>query len=80
VCSKGEGWSHIQRCEGTKISRDQILNKRFRGIGTEIAIRIVGCRSKDQWQKIGMYMIKYEDKWERILRKNETEAELNLDE
>jgi hypothetical protein len=28
VCSKGGGvWSHILRCEGTKISRNQILNK-----------------------------------------------------
>jgi hypothetical protein len=41
MCSK-EDWSHTLRCEGTKIWRDQALDKRFRNI-VEIGIRrIIG--------------------------------------
>jgi hypothetical protein len=33
-------------------------------INAEIGImRIVGCRNKEHWQKIGIYMIKYKEKW-----------------
>jgi RNA-binding protein YhbY len=46
---------------------------------TEIAIRLVGRKNKDQVQKLGMCMIKYKDKWQRILRKSESDAELNVD-
>jgi ribosomal protein L21 len=39
---------------------------------------MVGCKIKTQWQKGGIYMIKYKDKWERMGRKGEREAETNL--
>jgi hypothetical protein len=55
------------RCEGTKIWRDQILDKRFRNIGARIGIRrILGCNKKEQCQNIGLKMGK-------------SEVEINLD-
>jgi hypothetical protein len=52
---KKEDWTYMQGCEGTKIWRDQILDKRFRNIDAET--RIVGCKNEEQWQKtdIGIY-------------------------
>jgi hypothetical protein len=29
---------------------------------------------------MGIYMIKYEEKWERMVRRKESEVEINLDE
>jgi hypothetical protein len=47
--SKEEDWSHILRCEETKIWRDDILGKRFKNVNEEICIRrIVGCKNKEQ--------------------------------
>jgi hypothetical protein len=49
ICGKEEDWSHIQVCERTKISRDDIYNKRFRCIDTEIIIRrIFGFKNIEQ--------------------------------
>lgn len=62
VCNKIGDWSHVLKCEGTKISRNQILNKRFRNMHTEITIRIVGLKNEDQLQKIGKCVIKYKYK------------------
>jgi hypothetical protein len=39
ICSKEEEWSHILRCEGTKIWRDKILDKRFKHINAETGNR-----------------------------------------
>jgi hypothetical protein len=36
--------------------------------------RIVACRNKEQWQQMGIYMIKYKEKWEWMVRKHESEA------
>lgn len=52
MCNKVGDWSHVLKCEGTKISRNQILNKRFRNMDTEITIRIVRLKNEDQLQKI----------------------------
>jgi hypothetical protein len=38
TCSKQEDWSHILRCEETKIWRDEILDKRFGNFDAEIII------------------------------------------
>lgn len=57
IPSKGERWNHILRCEGTKISRDQIMDKKLVDIDT--GIRMVGCKHEHQWQKKGIYMVKY---------------------
>jgi hypothetical protein len=35
---------------------------------------IVGCKNKEQWQQIGMYMTRYEEKWEKMVRENESEV------
>jgi hypothetical protein len=65
MCSKGEDWSHVLRCERTG----------FRSINAEIDIRgIVGCKNKEQWQQIGMYVIRYKEKWEKMVRENESEV------
>jgi hypothetical protein len=54
---------------------DQILDKRFRNINTETGIRRrVECENKEQRQNIRINMIKYEEKWERKVRKKETEV------
>jgi hypothetical protein len=55
---------------GTKILRDLILERGFKNTNSEISIqRMVGCKIKNQWQKRGTYMIKYKDKWDRMIRK-----------
>jgi hypothetical protein len=76
-CSKEDDWSHILRCEGTEIWRDQILGERFRKIRAEIGTcmrMIIGCMNKRQCQKINIYIIKHKDKWERIVRKKKREV------
>jgi hypothetical protein len=58
---------------------DETVYKRFWNANTEISIRRIVCRKdKEQWQKIGIYMIKYKDKLERMVRKNESEVQINL--
>jgi hypothetical protein len=50
-----EDVSHTLKCDGTKIWRYSILDKRFKNIGTEIDIRRrVGFENKEQWNKIGI--------------------------
>jgi hypothetical protein len=66
------------KCEGTKIWGDEILIKRFRNIDAGIGIRrTVGCKNKEHWHKICVYMIKYDEKWEKVVRKYEREVEIN---
>jgi hypothetical protein len=78
VCRKGGESSHKLRCEETKIWRDQILEKELRNVYAEIGMRrIVGCKKKEQWQKIGVCMNKYKEKWEQLVRMHESEAEIN---
>jgi hypothetical protein len=45
------------------------------------APRLVLARWQDAkiWHKVGIYMIKYEDKWERMIN-NESEVYINSDE
>jgi hypothetical protein len=51
------------------------LDKWFRYIGVEIGIRkIRGCKNKEQWQRVGMCIFKYEEKLEQKGRSNETEV------
>jgi hypothetical protein len=55
ICGEDEIWSHTLRCERTKIWGHQILCKKFWNNNAEIDIRrIVGCKRKEQWQRIGM--------------------------
>jgi hypothetical protein len=54
------------------------LGRWFRNIDTEISIRSIGHKNKDQWQKIGIYMIKHKDNWEGgMVKKNEGKEEIN---
>jgi hypothetical protein len=47
---------------------------KLRNRGADIGIgRTVGCKI------IGIHMIKYEEKWERMIRKNENEVGTHLD-
>jgi hypothetical protein len=56
ICRKEEELSHILRCDGTKMWREEILDKRFWNIDPEIGIRkIVGSKNKEMWQKLGLY-------------------------
>jgi hypothetical protein len=72
ICSKEEELSHILRCDGTKMWREEILDERFLNINPEIGIRkISGCKTKDMWQKLGLYLSRYREKSERMIKKNE---------
>jgi hypothetical protein len=56
MCSNEEDWIHVLRCEGTKIWRSRIVDKKFRNINAEMDIRrIVGCKKEEHWQKVGIY-------------------------
>jgi hypothetical protein len=39
--------NNVQKCEGTKISKNVILVTRIRNIDTEINVRTVGCKNKE---------------------------------
>jgi hypothetical protein len=68
ICKK-EGLSHILRCDGTKMWREEILDKRFWNIDPEKGIRkIAGCKNKEIWQKLGLYLSRYRGKWERMIK------------
>jgi hypothetical protein len=57
---------------------------RLRNIYIEMSIRrTVNCKNKEQRQNnsnIGDYIIKYKEKWEKTVRKNDNDAEINSDE
>jgi hypothetical protein len=53
TCSKEDDCSHILGCEGSNIWRGQVLDKGCRNINSKTSIRgTVGCKNKEQWQKI----------------------------
>jgi hypothetical protein len=72
ICRTKEELSHILRCDGMKTWREEILNKRFWNIDPETEIRMIaGCKSKEMWQKLGLYLSRYREKWERMIKRNE---------
>jgi hypothetical protein len=79
ICRKEEELSHILRCDGTKMWREEILDKRFWNIDPEIGIRTAGCKNKEIRQKLGLYLSRYRGKWERMTKKNECDDMSNLD-
>jgi hypothetical protein len=80
ICRKEEVLSHILKCDGMKMWREEILVKRFWNINPETGIRkIAGCKKKEMWQKSGLYLSRYMEKWERTLKKNEYDDMSNLD-
>jgi hypothetical protein len=47
ICIVEEDWTHILKCEGTNVWRDDVSKKRFSNICVEIGTRgIVGCTKK----------------------------------
>jgi hypothetical protein len=64
ICRKEQDLNHVLRSEGIKMWRNEILDKWFRNIKVEISIT---------------RMIKYKEKCNRLVRKNESKAETNLD-
>jgi hypothetical protein len=72
ICRKEKELSHILRCDGTKTWREEILDERFWNVDPEIGIRkIAGCKNKEIWQKLGLYLSSCRDKWERMIKRNE---------
>jgi hypothetical protein len=72
ICREEEELSHILRCDGTKMWREEILDKRFWNIDPEIGIgKIAGCKNKEMWQELGLYLSRYRERWERMMKKNE---------
>jgi hypothetical protein len=66
-------------CSNKDLEND-ILDKRFMNISAEMAIRsIVGWKNKYQWQEMGINMIEYKEKCERMIGKYESEVETRLD-
>jgi hypothetical protein len=63
MCNKEEGWSHILRCEETKIWREEFVNKRYTNIEPEIGIRrMATIKDNDNLQKVGLHLSKYKEK------------------
>jgi hypothetical protein len=54
-----------------------MLDMRFRNIDAEIGVKTVGFKNKEQWQKVGICMIKCKEKCERMVRKPEREVEIS---
>jgi hypothetical protein len=42
-------------------------------------MKIAGCKNKEMWQKLGLYLSRYREKWERMIKKNECDDMSNLD-
>jgi hypothetical protein len=79
ICRKEE-LSYILRCDGMKMWREEILDKRFWNIDPEIGIRKTeGCKNKEMWQKLGLYLSRYMEKWKKMIKKNECDDMSNLD-
>jgi hypothetical protein len=65
ICRKEEELCHILRCDRMKMWREEILDKRFWNIDPEIGIRkIAGCKNEEIWQKLGLYLSRYREKWD----------------
>jgi hypothetical protein len=63
ICNKEEGWSHILRCEETRSWREELVDKRFTSIESEIGIRgIATIKDNDKLQKVGLCLSKRSDK------------------
>jgi hypothetical protein len=63
------------RCEGLG---NHAVNKRDKNSVARMSVRnIVACKNKGTLHKMGLYIFKYIDKRERIIRTNETEREIN---
>jgi hypothetical protein len=59
--------------------REEILGKKFWNINPEIGIRkIAECINKKTWQKLGLYLSRYREKWERMIKKNECDGMSDL--
>jgi hypothetical protein len=55
--------------------REELADKRFTSIDPEIRIRgIIANVSKDNWQKIGLYVSRYKEKWETLVKEYEDET------
>jgi hypothetical protein len=69
---------HILRRNETKMWREEILDKRFwnidSGVGTT---KTEECKNNEMWQKLALYLNKYREKWERMMKKNECDNMLN---
>jgi hypothetical protein len=51
---KEEGWSHILRCDETKIWREDLVDKRFTSVDPEIGIiRLATRKNKDKYEILG---------------------------
>jgi hypothetical protein len=76
VCRKKEGGSHVLQCEGTRVWRDRRLERKFTGIHPEIGIKkIASNKMRDNWTKIAQYLIKYKQKWERVVKNSDERDE-----
>jgi hypothetical protein len=74
VCNKEEGWSHTLRSEETRSWREELVDKRFTNIESEIGMRrIATIKDNDKLQKVGLYLSKYKEKWKRSVMKYEKE-------
>jgi hypothetical protein len=60
------------------MGREEIVDKRFWNIDPEIGIRkIAGCKIKEMWHILGLYLSRYREKWERMTKKNECDDTSN---
>jgi hypothetical protein len=53
------------------------VDKRYKNAVAGMGIRkIVACKNKGHFQKMGLYIFKYKNKWETLVRNNETERDI----
>lgn len=63
-------WAIIEVRKEQRFGRNRFWTRR---LGILIQKWVAGrCENKEQWKKIRICMIKYKEKWERVLRQNES--------
>jgi hypothetical protein len=76
VYRKERGGSLILQCEDTRVWRDRWLERKFTSLNPDIGIKkIASNKMRDNWTKIAQYLIKYEQKWERAVKKTDERDE-----
>jgi hypothetical protein len=76
---------HVQK-KKTRAKYYEMKEKRFgktrfwfKNIYSETGIRsMVEFKNEEQWKIIGMYITKHEEIWEGMIRKGESEVQINL--
>jgi hypothetical protein len=64
ICREQEGWRHVLRCDESRSWTDELINKIFTSTDPEIE----KSKNKSRLPKVGLYLSRYKEKWERIAK------------